>query len=200
MAPKYNSKTTGEQAAADLASQIKDKIVLTTGVSPNSLGAHFLTVIAAHQPRLLILAGRNLAKTQETAKTLAASAPGVQTRVLQLDLGDQKQVRKAADEVLAYEEAIDVLVLNAGIMAQPYATTPDGLEATFGTNHIGHFLFANLVMPKVLASPHGGRVVSVSSNGYNLGPVRFEDLGFHVSWRRPATGCFALYGGVTDIV
>lgn len=182
MTAKYTSKTTGEEVATDLASQIKNKVILTTGVSPNSLGAHFLTVIATHQPRLLILAGRNLSKVQETAKTIASLALGVETRVVQLDLADQKQIRKAADEVLGYQEAIDVLVLNAGIMAPPYATTVDGIESQFGSNHIGHFLFANLVMPKLLANPAGGRVVSVSSLGYKMGPVRFEDLGFHVSW------------------
>lgn len=178
--PKYGFETTAETVASDLAAQIKDKVVLTTGVSPNSLGAAFLTTIAVHQPRLLILAGRSLAKAQETASAIASAAPGVRTRILELDLASQAQVRKAAKEVLEYEENVDVVVLNAAGVSFEYETTPDGLERTFGANHIGHFLFVNLVLPKVLASKDGGRVVSVSSEGHRLSHIR-DDLNFRVS-------------------
>lgn len=73
-----------------------------------------------------------------------------------------------------------MLVNNAGVMATPYAVTKDGLESQFGINHIGHFLFTNLIVNKVLKGNggKGGRVVSVSSEGYRLSPVRFEDWGF----------------------
>ena len=178
---KYGFATTAESIASDLAAQIKDKVVLTTGVSPNSLGATFVTTIAAHQPRLLILAGRNLSKIHETVSAIASAAPKVQTRVLELDLTSQAQVRKAAKEVLDYEENIDVVVLNAGAVSYTYETTSDGLERTFAANHIGHFLFVNLILPKVLASKEGGRVVSVASEAYRLSHIRFDDLGFHVS-------------------
>ena len=178
----YTYTTTGTEVAADLSSHIAGKVILTTGVSPNGLGAVFLTTIAAHKPRLLILANRNLDKAKETAEAVKAVASGVETRLLQLDLASLASVRKAADEVLAYpEEAIDVLVLNAGIMAPPYSTTAEGLESQFGANHIAHFLFANLIMSKVLKAKDGGRVVSVTSNGHRLSPVRFEDVGFAVS-------------------
>ncbi|MCJ1324247.1 hypothetical protein MMC10_000909 [Thelotrema lepadinum] len=175
----YTFDTTGTEVAADLSSHIAGKIVLTTGVSPNGLGAQFLTTIAVHKPRLLILAGRSLDKAKETAEAIKAVASDVETRLLELDLASLASVRKAADEVLAYpEEAIDVLVLNAGIMAPPYSTTAEGLESQFGANHIAHFLFTNLVMPKVLKAKNGGRVVSVTSVGHRLSPVRFDDLGF----------------------
>jgi len=38
------------------------------------------------------------------------------------------------------DTAIDLLILNAGIMACPFGLTTDGLETQFGTNHVGHFL------------------------------------------------------------
>jgi NAD(P)-dependent dehydrogenase (short-subunit alcohol dehydrogenase family) len=62
-------------------------------------------------------------------------------------------------------------------MAGPYQTTKDGLELQFGSNHIGHFLFTNLIMPKVLAS-NNPRIINVSSNGHKLSPIRFEDWNF----------------------
>jgi len=166
--------------AADNAHNIRDKIVLTTGVTQGGLGATFVETIAAHKPRLLILAGRSVAKVQLTADKITSEPEnaGVEVRILQLDLASQAQIRSAAKEVLAYPEGrIDVLVNSAGIMAGPYKRTADGLENNFGSNHIGHFLFTNLVMPSLLAAP-APRVVSVSSDGHRLSGIRFDDPGF----------------------
>ncbi|TFK91253.1 NAD(P)-binding protein, partial [Polyporus arcularius HHB13444] len=154
------------------------KTILVTGVTPGGLGAHFAQVVAAHKPKLLILAGRSGPKVAETARELEAAHPGVATRTLELDLGSQAQVRKAAAEVLSWPEPIDVLVNNAGIMATPYGKTVDGIESQFGTNHIGHFLFTNLIIPKLLESKQGPRVVNVSSDGHRLSAIRWHDLDF----------------------
>ena len=179
--PAWNAATNAEEVAAALSSSIAGKTVLVTGVSPGGLGAHFLKVIAPYGPKLLILAGRSLAKCAETAKELEAARPGITTRTLELDLSSQAQVRKAAAEVLSWPEPIDVLVNNAAVMATPYEKTVDGLELQFGTNHIGHFLFTNLIMPKLLASLNGPRVVNVSSGGHRFSDIRWDDLGFQVS-------------------
>jgi NAD(P)-dependent dehydrogenase (short-subunit alcohol dehydrogenase family) len=166
--------------ASDNASSIAGKIVLTTGVTQGGLGATFVEEIAKHNPRLLILAGRSPAKLQATAAKIASDPQSahVETRILVLDLASQAQIRHAANEVLQYtEDHIDVLVNSAGIMGGPYKTTADGLESNFGSNHIGHFLFANLIMPKLLAAP-GPRVVAVASDGHRSSGIRFDDPGF----------------------
>jgi NAD(P)-dependent dehydrogenase (short-subunit alcohol dehydrogenase family) len=175
----YNARSTATEVAADNASSIADKVVLTTGVSPGGVGATFVETIAKHKPRLLILAGRSRSKVQATADKINSdpASEGVETRVLVLDLASQKQVRQAAEEVLAYPEDIDVVMNSAGTMAGPYRTTEDGLEAQFGSNHIGHFLFTNLIMSKILASKNP-RIINVSSDGHRLGPMRFNDWNF----------------------
>lgn len=177
--PTPSFETTAEEVAAFYASQIKDKVILTTGVSPGGLGAYFVQTIAAYKPKLLILAARDESKIKETAAAIAKEYPDVATRSLVLDLGDLKQVWGAAKEVLAYEEDIDVLVNSAAVMACPYEKTVDGLELQFGTNHVGHFLFTNAILEKILRVK--GRVVNVSSAGHRFGGVRFEDVGFAVS-------------------
>ncbi|KAL9030778.1 MAG: hypothetical protein Q9196_001128 [Gyalolechia fulgens] len=174
----YGFKTTAEEIAGDCKSVIKDKVILTTGVSPGGIGATFVQVVAQHSPKLLILAGRNTSKCEETAKAIRSESPNTPTRVLELDLGSLAQVRKAAAEVNSYPEPIDVLCNNAGIMATPYTTTTDALESQFAINHVGHFLFTNLIIPKLLAAPNGARVINVSSDGHRLGPVRFDDYGW----------------------
>lgn len=172
----FGPETTGEQIAEAFASQIKGKIVLTTGVSPGGLGAQFPLILAAYHPKLLILAARDITKAEATAKAISGIFPDVETRTLKLDLGSQASVREAAKEVNTYSESIDVLLNNAGVMACPFSTTKDGLELQFGTNHIGHFLLTNLIMGKILAAGPGARIVNVSSSGHRFSAIRWDDF------------------------
>lgn len=167
--------------AADNAANIAGKIVLTTGVTQGGLGATFVQTIAQYKPRLLILAGRSAQKVQATVDEINSNSKssGIETRFLELDLSSQKSVRQAVETVFGWAdvEYIDVLVNSAGIMAGPYKTTQEGIENQFGSNHIGHFLFTNLLLPKILVSS-GPRVVSVASDGHRFGGVRFDDYNF----------------------
>jgi len=176
----FDSNTEAATVASANASNIAGKVILSTGVSPSSLGSAFLNTIAIHKPSLLILASRNLSTLASTASSLKSAAPDVEIRLLELDLNSQKSVRKAAAEVNAYTEKIDVLVLNAGLMAIPYATTEEGIERTFGVNHVGHFLFTNLIVGKLLGGEEP-RIVVVGSDGYRLSHIRFTDVNFSVS-------------------
>lgn len=188
--PTPSFESTAEELSSFYSPQIKNKVILTTGISPGSLGANFIQTIAAHNPKLLILAARSPSKIKEAADLIAKSHPNVPTRNLILDLSDLNQVWAAAREVLAYEEDIDVLVNSAAVMACPYAKTVDGLELQFGTNHIGHFLFTNAILSKILKVK--GRVINVSSAGHRFGGVRFEDVGFAVS--------FSSYPAMKDVL
>ncbi|UZJ57637.1 hypothetical protein CBS101457_006957 [Exobasidium rhododendri] len=178
----YTSATTADQVASDLSAQIRGKVILITGVTSHSLGAEFAMAISKHAPQILILAGRNKDRLQDMESKVAASQSGmsVQTRLLVLDLASQQQIRIAAEEVLNYRERIDVLVNSAGIMAPSmYRTTEDNIELQFGVNHIGHFLFTNLIVRRFnRKGTNIPRIVNVSSDGNRLGPVRFTDYNF----------------------
>lgn len=175
---KENSPT----LVAKYASIIKGKTIITTGASPTSVGGTFAVCVAAASPALLILAGRNTAKLQQTADTIAAAHPSVPVRLLKLDLASLEGPRKAAEEVNSWADVpkIDVLVNNAGIMAVDYALSPEGIESQFMSNHLAHFLFTNLIMDKILAS-EAPRVVNVTSDGHRLGHMRWDDLNYDVS-------------------
>ncbi|KAJ5480158.1 hypothetical protein N7530_005667 [Penicillium desertorum] len=178
MAP-YGAETTATQLVNDYADLIKDQVVLATGISPGSLGGYFVQAIAKAGPSCLILAARNPDKAQQTANEVSAAQPNVKTSILQLDLGLFKNIRQAAAEVNSWDDVpvIDVLVNNAGIMAPEYKVTDDGFESQLVTNHLGPFLFTNLIMKKILASK-SPRVVMVSSDGHRLNPFRFDDYNF----------------------
>ncbi|KAI0857765.1 WW domain-containing oxidoreductase [Xylaria cubensis] len=179
MPTAHDAQTTASELVGELASEIKGKVVLTTGVSPKGLGATFVEAIAKAQPAMLILAGRNPDKTTQTANAIKAINANVKTRVLELDLGSLAAVRRAADVVLSWADVpyIDVLVNNAGIMAVDFKLSPEGYENQLATNYLGPWLFTNLVMSKILASKYP-RIVNVSSDGHRLNPIRWDDYNF----------------------
>jgi len=170
--------TAAELVSAN-ASHIKGKVVITTGVSPKSLGASFVQAIAKAQPAWIILAGRNLEKAQLTEAAITASNPGVKTRLLQFDLESLQSARDAAAVVNGWVDipVIDVLVNNAAIVVKDYGVTVDGFERQLAGDHLAHFLFTNLIMKKILAST-SPRIVNVSSNAHRMSPFRFGDYNF----------------------
>ncbi|KAJ5993775.1 short-chain dehydrogenase [Penicillium sp. IBT 35674x] len=176
---QFTSASTGEEVCTDLSSHIKASKVLITGVTPGSIGGEAAFQISRHAPSLLVLAGRNIQNLQELDEKIKLETPGAKTKLLICDLSSQESVRKAAEEVNAYPETIDIMINSAGVMATPYSITKEGLEMQFGTNHIGHFLLTNLILSNLLQQGATNiRVVNVSSLGHKRGPVRFDDPGF----------------------
>ncbi|KAG6909893.1 putative secondary metabolism biosynthetic enzyme [Tephrocybe rancida] len=174
--PSFDNNTDAIDVANAFASEIKGKRVIVTGITLGGLGAEAARVLVA-QGAEVVLAGRSASKIKATADAIKAEFPEAKLKELLFDLNSQAAIRKSAAEVLAYEGPVDVVILNAGIMGTPYEKTVDGLESQFGNNHVGNFLFTNLILPKVLESP-SPRVVSVASVGHFWGPVVFEDYGW----------------------
>ncbi|PYH90451.1 short-chain dehydrogenase [Aspergillus ellipticus CBS 707.79] len=172
---RFTAQCTGEEVGEVLADQIRGSRVLITGVTPGSIGGEAARQLARHAPALLVLAGRTLAVLQAAQQVIQTENPSTHTQLLVFDLSSQASIRRAAKEA---PEGIDRIVNSAGVMATPYTTTADGVELQFGTNHIGHFLFTNLILSRAVARGESVRVVNVSSLGHKRGPVRFADWGF----------------------
>lgn len=143
---------------------------------------------ASQSPERLIIAGRTPSKMEESIKALKEKYPSVDYRPLQLNLSSQKSVRAAAAELLSWSDvpAINILVNSAGVMNIPERTlSEDGIEIHFATNHIGHFLFTCLIMPKLIEaarnSPKGEtRIVNVSSGSPKWAHIRWNDTNFDI--------------------
>jgi NAD(P)-dependent dehydrogenase (short-subunit alcohol dehydrogenase family) len=72
----------------------------------------------------------------------------------------------------AWDEPLDLLVNNAGVMATPLRRTADGFELQLGTNHLGHFALAGLLLEHL----RDARVVTVASGAHRMGKIDFDDL------------------------
>ena len=107
------------------------------------------------------LAGRSEDKTRAAMADIAAETSGADLEFLQLDLSDFESVQKAASEFLAREEPLHVLINNAGL-AGAKGMTASGFETTFGTNHMGPFLFTQLLLDR-LKQADAARIVNVAS-------------------------------------
>jgi NAD(P)-dependent dehydrogenase (short-subunit alcohol dehydrogenase family) len=74
-----------------------------------------------------------------------------QVVVKQLDLADLTSVSAFAKDILASEQRIDYLILNAGVAGVPLSYTKDGFEMQMGVNHFGHFALTDALLPKMKA-------------------------------------------------
>jgi retinol dehydrogenase 12 len=81
--------------------------------------------------------------------------------LLSLDLGDLASVRRCAEEFLAKDEPLHVLINNAGV-AGARGLTASGFERMFGTNHVGPFLLTGLLLDRIRESAPS-RIVNVAS-------------------------------------
>ena len=95
----------------------------------------------------------------------------------QLDLGSLKSVRKCAKDIIEKEDHIDILINNAGVMMCPLLRTEDNFEMQIGTNHLGHFLFTNLLVDKLKASAPA-RIINLSSLAHEMGFIDLQDLNY----------------------
>ena len=98
-----------------------------------------------------------------------------------MDQNSLASVRECAQAFLAKSHQLNVLIGNAGIMANPTnEKTKDGFEAQFGTNHLAHFLLFQLLKSALLSSStpdFNSRVICVSSSGHRRSGIHFDDLG-----------------------
>jgi NAD(P)-dependent dehydrogenase (short-subunit alcohol dehydrogenase family) len=171
-----NAKNPGQKfGRRSTAEQVSEGIDLA-GIHAIVTGAN--TGIGKETSRVLALRGaevtmacRNGEKAAEARQQILDSAgeriPKAGLRLLQLDLADLASVRRAAGEVLATDRPIHLLINNAGIMIPDRRETKDGFEAHFGTNHLGHFLFTNLLLDRIRASAPA-RIINVSSDALHF--------------------------------
>jgi NAD(P)-dependent dehydrogenase (short-subunit alcohol dehydrogenase family) len=157
--------------------------VIITGVSPHGVGRAVCLAIATHEPRLLIITGRDENRTRVVQEELKTQWPSLNIRIVVIDLAQNESVQKAAEDInqiCATEEgSIDVLINNAGIMCLPErTTTEDGTELHLQVNYVGHYILTRLLLSNLAKSAGGGRIVNVSSSAHAISPFRFSDPAF----------------------
>jgi NAD(P)-dependent dehydrogenase (short-subunit alcohol dehydrogenase family) len=148
--------------------------VLVTGGS-GGLGLETVRSLATHGATVVATA-RDVGRAGDAIAGLGLADPAA-VGVEELDLASLASVRSATDRIRERYDRLDALVANAGVMACPQGRTADGFETQFGTNHLGHFLFVNRLVP-LLVSGAPSRVVMVTSSGHRFDDIDLDDVNF----------------------
>ncbi len=165
----FDAESTAEEVTAGL--DFTGKTALVTGCN-SGLGYETMRVLALRGAHVLGT-GRTLEKAQQACASVAGP-----TTPLALELSDFDTVVACAEQVRSLDTPIDMLILNAGIMALPELQQVNGLERHFVVNHLGHFILGYRLLDTVIAAPQG-RVVVLSSSGHQWAPeagIEFDNL------------------------
>jgi NAD(P)-dependent dehydrogenase (short-subunit alcohol dehydrogenase family) len=143
--------------------------ILITG-STDGIGLETAKLLAKGGHSVL-LHGRNKAKLDQVAQTLAPISGGAKVETFVADLSDMAAVEGLAAAVADRTGRLDVLINNAGIFKTPDTRTADGLDVRFTVNTIAPYLLTMRLLPQLEPS---GRVVNLSSAAQN--PVDLKAL------------------------
>ncbi|CAI7652502.1 unnamed protein product [Penicillium crustosum] len=144
------------------------KSIFITG-GTGGLGAASALHFAKHNPSHIYLSGRNATSAEKMIQQIHEINSKLAVTFIQCDLASLTSVKNVAELFISQHSTLDILMCNAGIMAQPPSQTVDGYELQFGTNHLGHALLIKKFIPLLEASTDP-RIVLLTSQGWGLHP------------------------------
>ncbi|OWZ21784.1 Glycoside hydrolase [Phytophthora megakarya] len=144
-----------------------NKLAIVTGAN-SGIGFEAAKALAIHGAHV-ILGCRNEGRGRRTEELirgelakLPSDAVG-SVEFMLLDVGDPASVREFARVFHEKFDHLDLLINNAGVSVPAQRYTPNGLEAHFAINHLGHFYLTSLLLDLLRSSKAQARVVNVSS-------------------------------------
>ncbi|HJR18183.1 MAG TPA: SDR family oxidoreductase [Actinomycetota bacterium] len=151
---------------------MEGKLVVVTGATAG-IGKEAARGLAGMGARTVVV-GRNAEKTQGVAEEIRRSSGG-SVDVALGDFASLRSVRQLAESLLDRYPKIDVLLSNAGVFRVRRSITQDGLEETFGVNHVAPFLLTDLLLHRLKESAPS-RIVVVASAAHYGQTLDFDDL------------------------
>jgi NAD(P)-dependent dehydrogenase (short-subunit alcohol dehydrogenase family) len=149
------------------------KIFIVTGGNTGIGYATCLNVVA--KGGRVYMGARSSSKADAAIAKIKETHPDADLHVLITDNASLNTVVKAAKHFISQESQLHGLILNAGIMAVPYAVTSDGFESQMQVNYLAHWLLTCYLLPTLQSTarkegPGSVRIVSVSSEGHQKSP------------------------------
>eukprot|EP00297_Palpitomonas_bilix_P009460 CAMPEP_0113890928 /NCGR_PEP_ID=MMETSP0780_2-20120614/14449_1 /TAXON_ID=652834 /ORGANISM="Palpitomonas bilix" /LENGTH=349 /DNA_ID=CAMNT_0000880441 /DNA_START=226 /DNA_END=1275 /DNA_ORIENTATION=- /assembly_acc=CAM_ASM_000599 len=172
-----NKKSTALEAASH--ADLRTKTVVITGAN-TGIGKETALALASRGARV-VCAVRSIERMKVAMGEIRQLVPKARIEAMKLDLGDLASVRAFAEEFLAKELPLHILILNAGVFWKYNYIVKSGFEAHFGTNHVGHFYLVQLLRQR-LENSAPSRVVVLSSSAHkSVKKLDLDDL--NVEWR-----------------
>ncbi|KAF9345582.1 hypothetical protein BGX26_002974 [Mortierella sp. AD094] len=187
----------GPKYSYDDIPDLTGQVAIVTGAT-GGLGYATVVALAAHGAHVF-LACRNRVKAEGAMERAQADIlqlqfdfpnakhtsrfdyekGGPKLEFLELELGDMRKARAAANEFLSRDLPLNILVNNGGIFNKEFDLTEDGYENHFGINHLGHFVFTTTLLERIRESAPA-RIVILSSLAHEIPPsnraIDFKNL------------------------
>ena len=155
---------------------LNNKTIVISGAT-NGIGKAAAIELSKKNPRLLFTY-RNQKLADELLTEIKNLSPDTQVHLVYCDFSNQDSIKKCADEINNLCEKIDLLINNAGVVNTSYRETNEGIENTFAVNHLGYFLFTNLLLNK-LKGENETRIINVSSAAHAfVKEMQWEDINY----------------------
>jgi NAD(P)-dependent dehydrogenase (short-subunit alcohol dehydrogenase family) len=157
-----------------------DRVAVVTGAS-SGIGKAAAKALAAQGWRVIGV-GRDPERSAAAAAEIRAASGGGQVDMLRANLALLAEAARAAREIAALTDRIDVLINNAGGMCKQKVITPEGYEENFAGNHLGPFLLTTRLLPLLrraaAEAPRGSvRILNTASDASEMIPgLDWDDL------------------------
>ena len=152
---------------------LENKVCLITGAT-NGIGQESAKALNNMGAEIVFVA-RNEEKGNFLKQQLKNDSGRDATMII-ANLSSQAEVKRAANEFLALEKPLDILLNNAGIMNRQRTETVDGLEEVFSVNHLAYFTLS-LMLSEKLRQTENSRIINVASGAHQfVKDMNFDDL------------------------
>lgn len=159
---------------------MKPKIIVITGA--NSGIGKATTQELAKQGATIIMVCRNMEEGEKVRQEIMQVSSNNNISLEHCDLSSHESIKLCTKLLHAKYQYIDVLINNAGAIFGEHKLTEDGLEQTFGLNHMGYFLFTHYMLALIKAGQEK-RIVNVASlahkfvrNGVPWGDLQLKNI------------------------
>ena len=153
-----------------------NKTILITGAT-NGIGKA-AAIKFAESAKSIAFTYRNEELAEDLKNEMQKINPNLSIKSFFCDFSVQDSIRECADKIKNDLKAIDLLINNAGVVNTEYSETIDGIENTFAVNHLGYFLFTNLLLDLVKKESES-RIINVSSAAHHfVKGMQWDDINY----------------------
>jgi len=151
---------------------MSERVCVVTGAN-GGIGRATAAELARRGDTVVMIC-RSKERGEAARDAIVAEAKHDRVELVLADLSSMAEVRRAAAEIVARHPKIQVLVNNAAVFLPKREVTAEGLEKTFATNYLSHFVLTNLLLPALKAGAPS-RIVNVATKTTGL-KIDFDNL------------------------